>query len=70
MSSFNLNEFEECISDLNKVIERSPEDAEAFYFKGQSHFKLGQKPEACRALSQAGEMGKFEAYDLIKNYCK
>ena len=31
--------------------------------------KLGQKNSGCLDLSKAGELGHFDAYDVIKDYC-
>jgi len=42
---------------------------EAWFNRGLIYVFMGKK-EACTDLSQAGELGITEAYNLIKRYCK
>ena len=60
------------ISDLDKSFEYALTDSQkskVFYMKGISLFSLGKKDEACLSLSKAGELGKEDAYEIIKQYC-
>jgi len=61
----NLN----AIQDYNKTIEINPSHAEAYYNRGVLKYNLGDKYGACLDWSKAGELGYFDAYDMIKEYC-
>jgi tetratricopeptide (TPR) repeat protein len=57
------------IQDYNKAIGINSNDAEAYYYRGLCKGSLGDMNGACLDWSKAGELGKFEAYDLIKKDC-
>lgn len=57
------------IKQYNKAIEINSNDPDYFINRGWSKLKSNQT-EACADWSKAGEMGKYDAYDLIKKYCK
>jgi len=40
-----------------------------YYHRGISRIKLGRKDSGCLDLSKAGELGYFEAYESIKEFC-
>ncbi len=46
-----------------------PNFADAYYNKGIAKYKLGDKYSACLDWSKAGELGNYNAYDLIKKNC-
>ena len=64
-----LEDFRGAIADFNKAIELNPNYAEAYSSRGLSKLSLHQKDEGCMDLSKAGELGYYEAYDMIKKYC-
>ena len=41
----------------------------SFYYRGLAEIML-KVTGGCEDLSRAGELGKMEAYDAIKKYCK
>ena len=41
----------------------------SFYYRGLAKLML-KDSGGCEDLSKAGELGKMEAYDAIKKYCK
>ncbi len=57
------------IKDWDKSIELNPKNFSAYYSRGLLKLGLGDKNGACLDLSMAGELGKAEAYDLIKKHC-
>jgi len=57
------------VSDFSKAIELDPEFAEAYYNKGLILIFQQVKTIGCRELSQAGERGVSEAYDVMKRFC-
>lgn len=66
---YNLQEYEKCIKDMDKALSIS-ESENSYYIRGLAKIKLGEKIEGCSDLSKAGELGKTEAYEAIKQYCK
>tara|TARA_R110002049_G_scaffold277039_3_gene455366 strand:+ start:1890 stop:3188 length:1299 start_codon:yes stop_codon:yes gene_type:complete len=65
---FNTGEYGKAINDATKAI-RIQEDANTFYIRGLAHIKLNEKELGCKDLSRAGELGKSEAYEKIKENC-
>ena len=68
-----VNDLNECISyiSLNGMDQAENKDlAEIFYLVGFAQYNLRNKENACSAWSKSGELGKSEAYDAIKKYCK
>ncbi len=56
---------------LSQAIEKEPEFAEAYYNRGIARLLAGgNREDALRDLSQAGEYGLYSAYSLIKRYSK
>ena len=53
----------------DKAIELDPENPNYYISRGFSKFDT-KKTEACADWSKAGELGNYEAYDLIQKYCK
>lgn len=50
-------------------IELDPNDAMAYYNRGVSKLRLGQRDSACRDLSKASELGDEDAFDRIRKHC-
>lgn len=68
--NLNLNKINECISDCNKALELNPKISNVYFIRGRAYFRLKNKTKACEDWSKSGELGKNEAYDFIKKYCK
>ena len=68
-AKFDLKDYRGAIADYSKAIEINPNYAEAYGNRGIAMIKLGQKDSGCLDLSKAGELGYFDAYDVIKEYC-
>jgi len=64
-----LKDYKGANSDFNKAIELNPKNSRAYYVRGLAKIGLGQKDSGCLDLSKADEMGYFEAYESIKQYC-
>ena len=69
VDKYNKGDYSGAIQDFNKAIELDPNYAEAYAGRGVAKINLGQKDSGCLDLSKAGEMGVFQAYDAIKQYC-
>ncbi len=57
------------IKQYDKAIEINTKDADYYINRGWSKLKSNPS-EACADWSRAGEMGRYDAYDLIKKHCK
>ncbi len=64
----NLRNFEEAINNLSKAIEINPDLAEAWFNRGLIRIYMEQEIDGTLDLSKAGELGIFEAYNIIKRY--
>lgn len=53
---------------LMKTVEKK-ENADLYYYKGLVHAMRGENIDGCKCLSMAGELGKKEAYGVIKDLC-
>ncbi len=58
----------EAIEAYTQAIGRNSAFAEAYYNRGVAHILSGNYADAVSDLSQAGEMGLYKAYNLIKQY--
>lgn len=56
----------DALSDYNQAINLVPHLAEAYYNRGLIYLKLGRIQEAQKDLSQAGELGLYSAYSIIR----
>lgn len=59
----NINE---AIEGFTRVIEQNDHFAEAYFNRGILHLLLDDTPHAIPDLSQAGELGIYQAYNIIK----
>ncbi len=66
---FNLKDYKGCIADADIALQLNPKMANAYFLKGRSSYRLGNKQKACEYWSKAGELGKNEAYKYISKYC-
>lgn len=57
------------ILQYDKAIEIDSKNPNYYFERGWAKLK-NNKTGACADWSKAGEMGKYEAYDLIQKYCK
>ena len=67
-----LGDYRGAILDFDKAIDICPEKWGGYYYRGVTKIALGEidsTNSACLDLSKAGELGKMEAYDLIKKAC-
>lgn len=66
----DLNKLKEDIRQYNQAIANNPNDKISYYNRGLTKYELGDYRGACLDWSKAGELGLFDAYDLINEYCK
>ena len=65
---YHMGQYKKSIEDMDKSLSLE-KHYNSFYIRGLAKIKLGQKEEGCTDLSMAGELGKTEAYEKIKELC-
>lgn len=65
---FNSGDNLGSLESLNKVISLD-QNPKAFYLRGLVFLKLEDRSNACPDLQRAGELGFFDAYEMINKYC-
>ena len=68
-AKYDLQDFRGAIQDYSKAIELDPSYAKAYYNRGDTKYFLNDIDGACLDWSKAGELGYYDAYDRIKEYC-
>ncbi len=61
-------EFNEAIRHYTKAIEYDPDFAQAYFNRGLTYIFIGQDKEGLDDLSKAGELGIYQAYNLITRF--
>ena len=64
-----LKMYKESITDFTKVIQLDPTDTEAYNSRGRARFESNDKKGGCLDWSKAGELGDFNAYEVIQEKC-
>lgn len=64
------NEYQKAIGEFNKTLDIVPTDIDALYNRGIMFFKLSKKEEACKDWNTIKSIGKPDANELIRQYCK
>ncbi len=65
-----LSDYIGAIQDYTKAIEINPNYSEAYLLRGFAKLFHDDRNGACLDWSKAGELGNYNAYDMIKKYCK
>ena len=66
--SAKLNDFKSAIVDYTKAIEIDSRFAAAYYNRGLAKIYLGNNEGGVADLSKAGELGMYQAYNVIKRF--
>lgn len=61
-----LGETEKAIADYSTAIDLSPRMGEAYFNRGLLYLSSGKHTEGISDLSRAGELGLYQAYNIIK----
>ena len=64
-----LKNYQIALTDLNLLISLFPNEATAYFYRGQLKDIMNDTEGCCKDLSKAGELGMKEAYDQIKKRC-
>jgi tetratricopeptide (TPR) repeat protein len=62
-------EFLSAAADYTKIISLQPDNGNAYYNRGICYANINLKESACDDLNRAGELGFFEAYEVIRIFC-
>lgn len=63
-----LNDYKSAIVDYTKTIELNDRFAEAYFNRGLARLYIGNVEQGVADLSKAGELGIFQAYNVIKRF--
>ena len=61
--------YEEAIGKFSEVIDQGNDLAEAYYFRADSHYNLGDKDKACDDYRESAALGDKESVFIVRNYC-
>jgi tetratricopeptide (TPR) repeat protein len=64
-----LKRFNEAIDDYNQAILLNPGKYSYYINRGFCKHLSGNEDKACYDFSKAGELGSFDIYEIIKEYC-
>lgn len=68
-TKIKVKDFAGAANDLQQIINLDSLNAKAYYMKGVSELSMNNKTQACLNLNKAGDLGYFDAYELIKKNC-
>ena len=66
---YELARFEEAIEAFTTVIDAGEDLMEAYYYRADSHYNLGNKDMACVDWRRSDELGDKDAAFIVRNYC-
>lgn len=64
-----ISDYKNAIKVFNKINLIDPQNARAYFLKGKSELAINEKDKACIDLRKAGELGYYDAYELITKNC-
>ena len=64
-----LKRYNEAIADYNQAIALNPAKFAYYINRGFCKHLAGDNDKACYDFSKAGELGSFEIYEIIREYC-
>jgi tetratricopeptide (TPR) repeat protein len=65
----DIGDYDGALADYNKAIEIDPESATAYFNRGNTHYRLGKKDEACIDWSKAKQLGDESAQQRLDDFC-
>jgi len=64
-----INDYAGAVVNYNMILKIDSLSAKGFYLRGLSLLSLNEDKNACADFKRAGELGYFEAYEMIKKHC-
>ena len=68
-AKLKIGDLDGALSNYNSIIKIDTTFAKAYFLRGVSQVTLEEYGNACKDFKRAGELGYFEAYEMIKKYC-
>lgn len=68
-TKMKVKDFTGASNELQRIINLDPLNAKVYYMKGVAEISMNNKEKACFDLNRAGDLGYFDAYELIKKNC-
>jgi tetratricopeptide (TPR) repeat protein len=68
-AKIKVNNIEGTIENYNSILKIDSTSARAFYLRGRAEILLGETEKACKDFKNSGDLGFFDAYEMIKKYC-
>ncbi len=68
-AKIKVNDISGALNMYNQILNIDSTLAKAFYFRGSAEILLEKFDKACPDFKKAGELGYFDAYEMIKKYC-
>ncbi len=66
----HINNVTGALESYDKIIKLDSSSAKAYYLKGTGEISLKMNDQACSNFKKAGDLGYFQAYEMIKKYCE
>lgn len=70
IENFNSENYKRSLDNFNKVIENNPQNADAYFYRGQVKQKLNDLDGACLDWAELRKLGNKLANDLLMKYCQ
>ena len=64
-----VKDYSGALLNYNSIVKQDSSSAKAYYLRGVSQVMLDKKDLACLDFKKSGELGYFDAYEMIKKYC-
>lgn len=68
-AKIKVNDISGALNNYNQIVNLDSTSAKAFYLRGSTEILLEKFDKACPDFKKAGELGYFDAYEMIKKYC-
>ncbi len=65
---FSEGSYQQAVRAYSDALNHLPQFPDAYYNRGVAYLMMGQREQGIADLSQAGELGLYQAYSLIKQY--
>jgi tetratricopeptide (TPR) repeat protein len=64
-----LSDSQEAYNSYNRIIKIDSTSAKAYFLRATCEIVIEEYDKACKDFKKAGELGYFDAYEMIKKYC-
>lgn len=69
-TKYAMEDYSGCLEDCDIAISINSRLANSYLFRGKVYFRNGENEKACSDWNYASQLGKKEAYELLKKNCK